>query len=436
MNVFQVINNAKWIIACKIARAIIQLVVGMLSARYLGPDNYGLINYAAAVTAFAVPLMQLGFDATLVRELVRAPEKEGQIMGTSLLLNLTSALICMAGVTAFASVANRGDNTAILVCMLYSCTLMFSALEMMQHWFQYKLLSKYASVVMLCSYVIVSAYKIFLLATAKSIYWFALINALDSGIIGLLLIGIYIFKGGRLSFSLERARKMLGRSKYYILAAMMLVMIQNTDHLMLTMMKGNAVNGYYSAAITCATVVQFVYLAIIDSFRPMILSAKMEDKVRYEHNMSRLYCLTTYLALAESVAFCICARPIVWILYGEEYLPAIPVLRVLVWYLAASVMGAVRNVWILAEQKQKYLWIINLSGAVMNVLMNMVMIPMWGASGAAFASLLTQVYANFILGFILRPLRDNNTLLMQGLNPRFLAAETKNMLRLLKRRRI
>lgn len=422
----QVFNNAKWIIICKIAQSLIQLVVGMLCARYLGPSNYGLINYAASIVAFAVPIMRLGFDSTLVRELVNRPDKEGEIMGTSLVMNIVSALLCMGGVTAFASVANMGDKQVILVCALYSTMLFFYAIEMIQYWYQYKLMSKYSSIIMLCAYVVVSAYKIFLLVTAKSVYWFALSNSLDYGLIGIALVLLYLKKGEkRLTFSFATGKEMLSQSKHYILAAMMIVIIQNTDHIMITNMTGQAENGYYSAAITCATMAQFVYTAIIDSFRPLILQAKKDDPDAYEKNVSRLYCITTYLSLAQCVVFVFGAKLIVGILYGEEYAPAVPVLQILVWYITFAYMGSVRNVWILAEEKQKYLWIINLSGAVFNVILNAIMIPVWGACGAAFASLLTQIFANFVLGFIMKPIRQNNALMLKGLNPKFLITESK-----------
>ena len=143
MKAKQVFNNAKWIIICKIAQSILQLIVGMISARYLGPSNYGLISYAGSVVAFALPLMKLGFDAILVHELVENPDKEGEIMGTSLMLNLFSSVLCMGGVAAFASVANFGETQTIIVCVLYSTLMLFAALEMIQYWFQYKLFSKY-----------------------------------------------------------------------------------------------------------------------------------------------------------------------------------------------------------------------------------------------------------------------------------------------------
>lgn len=431
----QVFNNAKWIIVCKIAQSLIQLIVGMLCARYLGPSNYGLINYAASIVAFVLPIMRLGFDSTLVRELIENPENEGKIMGTSLIMNIISAVICIFGVFTFVSISNFGDNETIIVCVLYSISLLFAALEMIQYWFQYKLVSKYSSIVMLIAYVVVSAYRIYLLASSKSVYWFALTNSLDFGIIGISLIVIYLKKSAqRLSFSYKMGKIMISRSKHYILASLMVVVIQNTDHIMLTTMIGKTENGFYSAAITCATVAQFVYIAIIDSDRPLILANKKTDEVAYERNLAGLYCITTYMALIQGVVFTIFASLFVGILYGADYTATVPVLQILVWYFAFSVMGTVRNVWILAEEKQKYLWIINLSGAVFNIVLNAITIPIWGACGAAFASLLTQFFTNFILGFIFKPIRNNNRILLKGINPRFLVREMRNIISVLQKK--
>ena len=424
----QVFHNAKWIILCKIAQSILQLIIGMVSARYLGPSNYGLINYAASIVAFALPVMKLGLDAILVHQLVEAPEKEGEIMGTSLFLNTVSSFLCMGGVCAFALLANFGQTETIIVCALYSTSIFFAALEMIQYWFQYKLLSKYSSVIMLVAYVFVSAYKIFLLATGKSIYWFAFSHSVEYGIIGLLLLAMYRKKTkSGLSISFSRAKKMLSISRHYMLGALMVVVIQNTDHIMLTTMVGKTENGYYSAAITSAGVAQFVFTAIIDSFRPMILESKRENQIEYEKNMSRLYGIIIYLSFIQSLTFTIFAPIIIKVLYGAEYAAAIGVLQILTWYRAFSFMGTVRNIWLLAEEKQKYLPLINLTGMVANIVLNAITIPFWGAKGAAAASLVTQVFMNFILGFIFAPIKQNNRLLLKGVAPKFFFGELKTV---------
>lgn len=414
-------QNAKWIIICKIIQSILQMVIGMLSARYLGPSNYGLISYASSVVAFAVPFMQLGLSETLVQEYISKPEKEGEILGTCLAMNLVSSVVCMIGATSFSMIANRGEKTTVLVCVLYSISLIFQAVEMTKYWFQAKLLSKYSSLAMLGAYMVVSLYKIYLLVSGKSVYWFALSHAVEYGCIGLLLLVTYKRVGGqKIRPSLSRAKNMFSRSKYYIVASLMVTVFQNTDHVMLKLIAGDAENGYYTTAITCTIIVSFVYAAIIDSARPVIFESKQQSQESFEQNVSKLYSVLIYLTLVQSICFTILAKPIVMILYGGDYLPAVPVLRIIVWQLAFSYMGTVRNIWILSEGHHNMLWRINLLGAVANFLLNAVLIPGLGACGAAAASVLTQIFTNFILGFILKPIRRNNQLLLKGLNPELL----------------
>ena len=279
---------------------------------------------------------------------------------------------------------------------------------------------------MLVAYFVVSAYKIFLLVTQKSIYWFALSHSVEDGVIAILLFIFYFRKGGNaFSFSFARAKKMLGKSKHYIFAALMIVVIQNTDHIMLTKMIGEAENGYYAAAITCTSIAQFVFMAIIDSFRPLILSCKKGDETNYEKNISRLYGIIVYISVAQSLVFTIFAPLIIKVMYGAEFVSAVPVLQILTCYSAFSYMGTVRNIWLLAEEKQRYLPFINLSGVVLNIVMNAFMIPLWGACGAAFASFLTQLFMNFVFGFIFKPIRKNNSLLLKGIAPKFFVKELR-----------
>ncbi len=409
-------SNAKWIIGCRLIQSMAQFVIGTLSARYLGPSNYGLIGFAASVVGFAVPIMQLGLRATLVQEYLSNPEREGEVLGTSLVLSIVSGAACMIGIFCFVSAFNPGEGETILVCVLYSLSLIFQAAELTQYWFQAKLLSKYPSVVMLGAYGVVSAYKIFLLATQKSVYWFALSHAVEYGVIGLGLLAVYRkLSNQKLWFSWKLGKKLFARSKYYILSGLMVTVFQNTDQVMLKLMINETENGFYSTAVTCAGLATFVYNAIIDSARPGILCAKHRSETVFEASISKLYTVILYLALAQSLCVAVLAGPIVWILYGDAYIQAVPILRILVLYLAFSYIGTVRNIWILAEEKQSLLWRINLSGALVNVILNSILIPVWGARGAAAASVMTQIFTNFILGFLMKPIRPCNRLLLRGM---------------------
>ncbi len=417
----KVAKNATWIIVCKSIQALLTLVINMLTARYLGPSSFGVITYASSIVAFVVPLMQLGFGGILVQEIVNNPEREGAAVGTTIGLSVISSLFCILGVTSFALVANYDDPATIWVCFLYSFILIFQALDLIQYWFQAKYLSKYTSIVSLCAYIVVSAYKAFLLITHKSVYWFAISNAFDYALIAISSIIIYRkLHGQGFSFSWALGKQLFSRSKHYIISAMMVTIFAQTDKIMIEIMIDKESTGFYGAAVACAGMTSFVFAAIIDSFRPSILEGIKKSETVFRSRLISLYSIVIYLSLLQSLFMTFLAGLVIHVLYGGDYIPAVSALRIIVWYTTFSYLGAVRNIWILAKEKQRYLWIINLMGASANVILNLVLIPLMGINGAALASLVTQIYTNVIVGFIIRPIRPNNSIMIKSLNPKYL----------------
>ena len=424
----KIFRNASWIIGCKIVQSVFNLIISMLTARYLGPQVFGLINYAAGVVAFLVPIMQLGLNSILVMELVKSPKDEGEIMGSAITMSFFSALLSIGGVISFATLANGNEPLTVTVCALYSLMLISQGLEMIQFWFQAKYLSKYTAISTLISSLLIFSYKLLLILNTKGIYWFAVSHALDYLLISVMLIIAYKRLGGKpLRFSISRAISLFKQGRYYIVSALMVTVFAQTDKIMLKNMMGDAQTGYYSASVTCAGLTAFVFAAIIDSARPLILESRQRSEGEFETNLTRLYSVIIYLSLLQSVGMTVFSELFIDVLYGADYAPAASALRVIVWYTTFAYIGSVRNIWILAKEKQKYLWIINLSGALANVVLNLILIPLWGIVGAALASLITQIFANIIIGFIIRPIRHNNLLMFKSLNPKILLSLIKKV---------
>lgn len=421
MEKIKVVKNAAWLVGIQVLRAVISLVISILTARYLGPSDFGLINYAASIVAFVTPVMYLGLNGVLVQELVLTPEKEGEILGTAITLSFISSFFCIGGVVAFTLIANAGETVTIIVCALYSVLLIFQSVEIIIYWFQAKLLSKLSSIASFVAYFIVSLYKVFLLVTGKGVYWFAVSNAIDYLLLAIFLFIIYKKQGGgRLSFSSERAKNMLRKSKYYILSNIMITVFAQTDRIMLKLMIDDAATGYYSAAATCAGMTGFVFTAIIDSLRPYIFEKKTESEDAYENSIICLYGIVIYISLIQSIVFTAAAPLFIRLLYGGDYSPSISVLRIINWYCTFSYLGGARDIWILAEGKQKYLILINLVGAVINVVLNYFLIPNLQASGAAIATVITQFAINIVFVSIFKPTRRNGLLQLKALNPKYI----------------
>ena len=197
----------------------------------------------------------------------------------------------------------------------------------------------------------------------------------------------------------------------------MVMVFTQTDKVMLKIMLDDSATGFYSAAVACAGLSSFVFSAIIDSMRPSIFESIKYSRDAFKHNVSRLYGVVIYLSLAQSVFMTILAKPIILILYGNQYLTTAKILQLVVWYTTFSYLGAVRGVWMLATNNQKYLLPINVVGAASNVILNSLFIPAMGVMGAALASLLTQFFTNVVMGYIVKDIRENNKLMLLGMNP-------------------
>lgn len=410
------VKNAGWLIFGKMAQMVISLLVGLLTARYLGPSNYGLINYANAYTVFFMAFCTLGINSVLVKEFIDNPDDEGSIIGSTLVLRAVSSFLSAGIIVCIVSLLEADEPTTIAVTALCSLGLIFNIFETFNYWFQAKLQSKVTAVVTLIAYVITSLYKVLLLIFHKSVEWFAFASALDYICIGILLLICYKKYGGKkLGFSKSTSKRILSKSIYFILPSVMVSIYGYADKFMLKHMLNEAEVGYYSTATAVCGMWGFVLMAIIDSVYPSIMEAYKTDKVLYEKRNRQLYAIVFHIAVGVSVVFCVFGEFIVRVLYGEEYMPAVAPLRVVTWYTAFSYLGVARNAWIVCEDKQKYLKYIYISAAICNVILNFIFIPIWGATGAAFASLVTQISTTIIVPFFIKNLRRNSVLMLEGI---------------------
>lgn len=412
----RVIRNAAWIIGGKLLHMVLTFLIGLLTARYLGPDNYGLINYAAAFTSFFSSVCTLGINSILVKEFIDHPEDEGKALGTTFVLRFVSSLLSMATIVGIVGIIDDGDPLAMAVVSLYCVGMLFQIFDTLNYWFQAKLESKYASLASVAAYVVSSAYKLVLLMQGRSIRWFAVANSVDYIVAAGVLLLMYFRTGGqKLSFSREKAKALFQQGSSFIISGLMVSIYASMDKLMLRQFIGDAAVGHYSIATGISSLWGFLLVAVIDSLRPVIMEYHNRDKERYVRSNRQLYAVVFYISLIMSLAVMLLADPIVRILYGEAYLEAVQPLRIVVWYTTFSYLGGARSIWIVSENKQRYLKYTYACAAVLNVALNGVLIPVLGTSGAALASVITQMFTSLILPMLIPALRPNAKLMLEGI---------------------
>lgn len=410
-------KNAAWLIAGRIIQMMISFVVGVLTTRYLGPENYGLIGYAMAYTVFFAAIATLGINSVIVRELVDNRDREGTVLGTAMTLEAVSSFISALLIVAIVSIADRGDKTIVSVAALCSLGFVLSVLGVFNYRFQSELKSEVTAKAALLGYSAGAAFKIYLLATGKSVVWFAAASSVDYVFAGALLLAAYRKSGGRaLRFSWDYGKALLAKSRHFILPMLMVSVYAQTDRIMLRHMCGANELGYYTSAFMLCTAWCFVLQAVIDSVFPSIMENSRDGKTEeFIKQNKKLYAAVFYVSIFVSVLFFVFAKPMVSLLFGSEYAGTTGVLRILTWFNAFSYLGVARNAWVVCLDKQRHLTLVYVSAAVINLALNFMLIPVWGAKGAAVTSLLAQVITSIAAPMFIRELRPNAKMMLEAI---------------------
>lgn len=410
------LKNALWLIGGKVAQMILSLFVGILSARYLGPSNYGLISYGSALVSFFMAFCTLGINSIIVKDFFDHPEEQGQALGSAIGFRFLSSLCSCICIIAVSFILDYGDWETIAVVILCSISLLFHVFDTINYWFQSQYKSKVTAITIFLAYVATSIYKIILLILSKNVFWFAFASSVDYIALSIFLLIFYKKNNGpKLSFSWKKGKSLLHKSYHYILSGMLVSIYAQTDKLMLKQMLDESAVGYYATAVSICSMWTFVLSAIIDAMYPTIIQSFKQDQKIFERKNRQLYAIVFYITVAVSVFFVLFGDLAINILYGEAYAPAAMPLKIITWYTAFSYFGVARNAWMVCNEKQKYLKYMYIFAAILNIVLNTVMIPVWGPAGAALASLITQIFTSIILPYCIKDLRPNAKLMLEAI---------------------
>ena len=391
-------KNTTWLVGGQVLRLIISFFISTISTRYLGPSNFGVINYISSYIAFFTSIIGLGLNGVIIYELVNKRDENGTILGTAIVFRLIASIISTIAFFNIIYYADGGDKTMMTVAILQAIQLPFCCLDTINYWYQSNYQSKYPVIVQTIAYVATSVYKVYLLATGKSVEWFAFAMTLDIAVIGVLYLVLYLkHHGPRLRYSNSMAKYLLKISVPFILANVMSVAYGQMDRVMIRHMLGNSADvGLYSAALNICALISFIPIAILESGRPLVVEAKKQDESLYRLRFRQLVASIFWLCFIYSLGVSVFSKLIIYILYGEAYMAASNCLIIAVWYTLFTYIGSAMHLWLLCENKNKYVLIFCALGAGGNFIVNYLLIHIFGISGAAFATFLTQCLANLI----------------------------------------
>jgi len=398
------IANTSWLIAERIIRLAVGLFVGVWVARYLGPEQFGTLSYAQAFVGLFGAVATLGMDGIVIKHLVKDEWNSDLLLGTAFTLKLLSAMVALVfiGIVAFTT---SNDNKDIIIITIIASALVFQSLNVIDFYFQSKVLSKYIVKVNLISQLIASLIRIALILTNAPLIAFAYVIMFDAII---LAVGyIYVYKHNNLSFRQWEFNKLTASEilKYswpLALSGIVISIYMKIDQIMIKEMLGKTSIGHYAAAVKISEAWYFVPIAINSSLFPAIINAKKRSLKEFYDRLKILYSFMLLSAVAISIPTTIYSKYIINLLYKEQYDQASTVLMFHIWAGVLVSLGVVTSSIIIANNKQNNALISTSIGAISNIILNLLMIPRFGIVGAAFATILSQIISGFIVPIYFR----------------------------------
>ncbi|XPV70024.1 MAG: flippase [Halarcobacter sp.] len=393
-------KNTTWLIIEKIFRLVVGFLVGVWVARYLGPEQFGLFSYAQSFVGLFIAISSFGLDNIVVRELLKDGGNKDEIVTTVFILKLIGAFFVLIFLAITVNFTSNDDYTNVLIFIIASA-IIFQSFNVIDFYFQSKVLSKYIVFANIISLLISSLTKILFIFYEFPLIYFAGVVLFDSMILALGYIYFYIkhnkfIKINNLKFNKNTAILLLKDSWPLMLSGLIISIYMKIDQVMIKEILGNEAVGQYSAAVRLSETWYFIPSVIAASLFPAIVSAKKQNEEFYIARLQKLYNFMVWLAIPITLFITFSADWLITILYGHVYREAGGVLVIHIWTSVFVFIGVVFAKYLTIENWTKKSFYRTLYGAIINIILNYILIPIYGIYGAAIATLIAQIVTNYL----------------------------------------
>ncbi len=383
--------NTSWNFVGKIFSLFISFFVSIYVVRYLGPHDYGLMSYILSFVGLFSFVAALGVDSVLLRELTKYPEKQNELFGSALFLKLAGSIIAICLIIFFLQFTNNDFYTNLLI-IASSLSFIFQSFQIIFFHFQAKAISKIPTLASVLIGLILSGLKILFVILKLKVVFFLGIFILEPILYAISYIILYKMQGLSIknwAFNRSLAVALLKDSWPLMLASAFAFVYSRIDQIMIKNMMDSTAVGLYDVGVRLSEVWYLIPAIIVSSIFPAIINAKKTDELVYQRRLARLYTLVIYISFFIILPLYFFSGLAIKILYGVQFLGAISVLKIYVWSGLAMAIGTVVNQFLLVENLTRISLYINCLGMLINILLNLILIPRIGINGAALATLIS-----------------------------------------------
>lgn len=386
----------------------VSLLVVVWMARYLGPENFGLLNFFLAYSGLFMAISTLGLKDIVVRDIVRDPERAGLTLGTAALLQLAGGIVAYAVMFSSIYWARSDDALARSLAAILGALLMVKFTDIVVYWFESQVQSKYTVWLQNGCFLIFSIVKVLLILHEAPLIAFAWAILLEVLLVAMFLLILMAQKGmayQQLEVSVTRAKTLLNDSWPLIISAIAITLYMRIDQIMIGQMIGEEALGIYSAAVRISEIWYFIPMTISVSVFPALLETKKRSEAEYNVRLQKLYDVMVIISVSVALPITFLATNIIDLLYGASYVGAGVVLALHVWASVFVFLGVASSQWFIAENRQTLSMYRTVLGAVVNISLNFWLIPLYGPTGAAVATVISQGVAVLLADLFIRETR-------------------------------
>ena len=398
----KLVGNTGWLFADKLLKAVGELTVGIWLARYLGPDQFGTLSFAIAFVALFTPFYTLGLDKIVVRDIVQHPEQARETLGSALGLRLAAGVVIAAGVTGLAVVLRPSEPLLQGLIGLMAFGMVFQASDVVTFWFQSQIQARRDVVARSSAYGLTTLARIGCIIARAPLSVIGLTYVFEPMARAFGLTVIYWKVEGfkqKWNFKVKQALKLLKQSWPLIFSSIAIMVYMRIDQVMLGQIATNESVGIYSAAVKISEGWYFIPVTIASSIFPAIVQLKGVDETSYHKQLKNLLKLIVAISYSIILVLVLFSRPIIVTLFGIDYLESSTVLMIHAWAGVFASLGTVRGLWMITENHLNLTLAFTFFGALLNIVLNYLLIPDFLAIGASIATLISYFFASYAFGF-------------------------------------
>jgi PST family polysaccharide transporter len=414
----QVLGNLAWLLTDQILQMGLGLLVGVWVARYLGPAQFGLLNYAIAFVSLFSSVATMGLGTLVVRDIARNPDCKEETLGTAFAIQFAGGVITLLLTVTVISVLNPNDSLTRLLVGIIAAGTIFQSFETINFWFQSQVQSKYTVVAKNSVSLLVAGLRIGLIQLQAPLIAFAWVRLGEVAMAGAAIALIYQSQGNDFKLwrvSWQRGKQLLQESWPLVLSGLAVFIYSKIDQIMLGSLNKTEL-GYYAVAVKLSEICDFLPMIIASSIFPKLALLREKNYGEYLNRFQIYSDVMLFLWLGVALPISLLAPFIVQTLYGEQYAASASVLSVYVWAQFGSNFGVARNTYFALEGQLRYGLYLTVVGSIFNIVLNSLLIPRYGAFGATVATLITYFYVIILVNFLIKELRPFGKLIFNSLN--------------------